>query len=320
MATTRFSFGDVVPLPLPFTNQTAAKRRPAVVVSSTPRSRSSTQLSWHAKNINLKLTMPNQRFRCFGTSLIGIGIDPRKLWSAVRALPLFLRDSFKFYGLRSPADKEAFSFHIVPVLSDRFTQSGVASGHYFHQDLWAARHIFRRAPQRHIDVGSRVDGFIAHLLCFREVEVVDIRSLKTNVSGLRFIKNDMMSQTVTFQGQADSVSCLHALEHFGLGRYGDPIDVDGWRKGFANLAGLVRSGGTLYLSVPVGRGRIEFNAQRIFSTTSIIEEADRNGLQLETFSLIDDDGEFEDNVDPGVAKDLSFGCGCFIFLKPTGTS
>ena len=34
MATARFSFGDVVLVPFPFTDQTGAKKRPAVVVSS----------------------------------------------------------------------------------------------------------------------------------------------------------------------------------------------------------------------------------------------------------------------------------------------
>jgi mRNA interferase MazF len=33
MSTTTFEFGDVVLVPFPFTNQTASKRRPAVVIS-----------------------------------------------------------------------------------------------------------------------------------------------------------------------------------------------------------------------------------------------------------------------------------------------
>jgi hypothetical protein len=259
--------------------------------------------------------MPNQKIRCIGTTLIGIGVDPRKLLNAARALPLFLRDALKFRKLRSSADKRLFSFHMVPVLSDRFAQSGVASGHYFHQDLWAARHIFKRNPPRHIDVGSRIDGFVAHLLCFREVEVIDIRHLQTNVSGLRFLQADMMGSSFAFQGEADSASCLHALEHFGLGRYGDPLDAEGWRKGLANLSKLVRVGGVLYLSVPIGKGRIEFNAQRIFSAASVIDAATELGLSLQSFSLIDDSGEFQENADLALADKQSFGCGCFMFSK-----
>jgi hypothetical protein len=34
-----------------------------------------------------------------------------------------------------------------------------------------------------------------------------------------------------------------ALEHYGLGRYLDPLDPLCWRKGFANLASMIAPGG-----------------------------------------------------------------------------
>ena len=34
---------------------------------------------------------------------------------------------------------------------------------------------------------------------------------------------------------SDSISCLHAIEHFGLGRYGDPVDVLGHVKALDNI-------------------------------------------------------------------------------------
>ena len=37
---------------------------------------------------------------------------------------------------------------------------------YFHQDFVVARKIFERNPRLHIDVGSRVDGFVAHVATF----------------------------------------------------------------------------------------------------------------------------------------------------------
>jgi len=53
------------------------------------------------------------------------------------------------------------------MLTDRFDPGGDASGHYFHQDLIVARRIFERDPRKHVDVGSRIDGFVAHLAVFR---------------------------------------------------------------------------------------------------------------------------------------------------------
>ena len=61
------------------------------------------------------------------------------------------------------------------ILNEKFADSGIASGHYFHQDLLVARKIFQHNPQKHVDIGSRTDGFVAHVATFREIEVFDIR-------------------------------------------------------------------------------------------------------------------------------------------------
>ena len=49
----------------------------------------------------------------------------------------------------------------------------------------------------------------------------------------------------------DSVSCLHALEHFGLGRYGDKIEPKGHKYGIQNFSDIMVKNGILYLSVPI---------------------------------------------------------------------
>jgi len=204
---------------------------------------------------------------------------------------------------------------LFPILADRFEQSGVASGHYFHQDLWAARRIYSKSPNCHVDVGSRVDGFIAHLLTFRDVTVIDVRSLQSKVADLKFVQANMMDTTSVPPIRADSVSSLHAIEHFGLGRYGDPFDWDGWEKGILNLTTLLLPGGHLYLSVPVGRERVEFNAHRVFRPKTIIQTANEVGLALVEFSYIDDAGDFYQAVPPETADACEYGCGCFEFVR-----
>jgi len=79
----------------------------------------------------------------------------------------------------------------------------------------------------------------------------------------------------------DSLSCLHVLEHFGLGRYGDAIDPNGYKTGFANLASLLRPGARFYLSTPTGRERVEFNANWVFDPATILGLAHSSGLRLE---------------------------------------
>ncbi len=196
--------------------------------------------------------------------------------------------------------------------------SGTASGHYFHQDLLVARRIHDRNPQRHVDVGSRVDGFVAHVAAFRPLEVFDIRPQSATVPNIVFRQADLMSDTGLVEC-CDSLSCLHTLEHFGLGRYGDPVDIDGHLEGFRQLASMVRPGGMFYLSVPIGPERIEFNAHRVLGIRTILDLAQPH-FDLVGFSYVDDAGKLHENVELS-NKDISqnldchYGCGIFEFRK-----
>jgi len=66
---------------------------------------------------------------------------------------------------------------LKPIIFDRFAKAGSTSHIYFHQDLLVAQYIFKENPIRHIDIGSRIDGFVAHVASFRKIEVLDLRSL-----------------------------------------------------------------------------------------------------------------------------------------------
>ncbi len=262
--------------------------------------------------------------RRIGTAIIALGFDPRRTWRSLRFLLGYLRDVRKWKQGEKMTGGPRFAFRLVPTLAERYATSGVASGHYFHQDLWAARQIHQRAPTRHLDVGSRIDGFVAHLLSFRTVEVVDIRSLDSKIAGLSFQQADLMAATPPSVRPAESVSCLHALEHFGLGRYGDPVAPDGWQTGLRNLCSLVAEDGLLYLGVPIGRPTVEFNAQRIFDPRYILDEVRRHGLQLLAFAHVDDAGDLHEYpagpLDAHLAQlaHLDFGCGLFLFRKHAG--
>lgn len=229
-------------------------------------------------------------------------------------IPQFLSD-YRALKRQQASSRENFPFgELYPCLDDRRASAGSAKGHYFHQDLLVARRIFAHAPQRHVDIGSRVDGFIAHVAAFREIEILDVRPLQSNIPHVRFRQADLMAPLdPSLQGYSDSVSCLHALEHFGLGRYGDPVDFEGHLKGLANLKALVAPGGKLHLSVPIGPQRIEFNAHRVFSVAHLLAlVAD---MRVDMFSYVDDRGDLHE--DAGLSPDAvaaNFGCryGCGI--------
>ena len=205
-----------------------------------------------------------------------------------------------------------------PILSDYDDAAGTANGHYFHQDLLVAGFIHKANPKRHIDIGSRIDGFVAHVASWREIEVMDIRPLQGGAhSNIKFIQNNLMSDV----GQteiADSISCLHAIEHFGLGRYGDPIDANGHVRGFNNILKMLKKSGLLYISFPIGTANeVHFNAHRIFKADDIFSWAEPGiELELSRFDFVDDAGDLHlDQPVSGALANVSHGCGIYTFKK-----
>ncbi len=240
------------------------------------------------------------------------GFDLVRSYRAVRFLPRFIRDmqAYESHGLtKFPLQKKM----LHPILEDYKAEAGLARGHYFHQDLWAARKIFAARPTRHVDVGSRIDGFVAHLLTFMPVEVIDIRPLQSQVAGLTFIQEDATTLARFADNSLPSLSCLHAVEHFGLGRYGDPIDPTAWEKALRSLCRVLAPGGRLYFSVPVGRERVEFNAHRVFNPQTVLEVC--HDLTLHSLSAVDDQGKFVEMAHPDTLATAEFACGLFEFTK-----
>lgn len=243
-----------------------------------------------------------------------LGFDPLAGAANLRGVPGFMVDLQAFK--RSNTQPALWPMgDLSPCLKDRFEESGAASGHYFHQDLLVARRVHARAPQLHVDMGSRIDGFVAHVASFRRIEVFDIRALTATIPNVTFRQCDITATLpAELVASCDSLSCLHALEHFGLGRYGDPIDPDGHRVALANLARVVRPGGWFYLSVPIGPQRIEFNAHRVFALAHLLELV-APWFELRALSVVDDRGDLHEDVAlDDVRVGDSFGCryGCGI--------
>jgi SAM-dependent methyltransferase len=247
--------------------------------------------------------------------------SPRAIFINLGGMPAYLRD-LKLLKKQQEASKGEFPLgRNMPVLYDKDADAGVMRGDYFHQDLHVAKLIFRANPEKHVDIGSRIDGFVAHVASFREIEIFDIRSFKSTVSNIIFRQADLMQLPPDMLDYCDSISSLHAIEHFGLGRYGDPIDYYGYLKGLNSIKSILRPGGTFYFSVPIGKQRIEFNAHRIFSPDYLwnILKVD---YDLISYSYVDDKGNFHENAELNgklaentFTVDYRWGCGIFELKK-----
>jgi hypothetical protein len=185
--------------------------------------------------------------------------------------------------------------------------------HYFYQDVWAFRRIHAQNPARHIDIGSRII-LVGILSCVVPVEFVDIRPLTAVLPDLTSKAGDVLK--LPYPDQAiSSLSCLHVVEHVGLGRYGDDLDIpDGTRRACAELQRVLAPNGYLYFGLPCGKhNTIEFNAHRVHTVDTILSYFPE--LELVELSGVTDDAQFIENIAKDTLNQQHYGCGLFIFTR-----
>lgn len=134
---------------------------------------------------------------------------------------------------------------------------------YFYQDTWAFRKIAERRPLQHVDTGSTalLVGCIAGIV---PTISIDVRPLQVSIPGL-IARSGNITEMPFPDNSVTSLSALCVIEHIGLGRYGDPVDPEGTRKAAVELARVLAPGGDLYVSAPIGRSYVAFNAHRSFT-------------------------------------------------------
>lgn len=217
------------------------------------------------------------------------------------------RETFLAQG-SLPAD---WALRHFPCLEDA-TRTTAIDAHYVYHTSWAARRLHERPVAEHVDIGSD-HRFTTIASAFQPMRFLDYRPLQVELPGLvcghaNLLQLDMAS------GSVPSLSCMHVVEHIGLGRYGDPINFHGADIAMAELERVLAPGGWLYFVVPVGQPAVEFNAHRIFRAGDIV--AKFSGLDLVEFALVSDDGRFHTSLPPSAADGQRYACGCFLFRKP----
>jgi SAM-dependent methyltransferase len=199
-------------------------------------------------------------------------------------------------------------FH--PQLHDR-TPTTLIDAHYFYVNGWAMRRIVAQWPALHVDIGSQT--IFANLLGgVMPVVFVDYRALVARLSGLQSLGGSLLALPF-IDGSVFSLSCLHVVEHIGLGRYGDSLDPQGTRKAIRELARVLAPGGNFFLATPVGRPRLCFNAHRIHAAETIREMAPE--LELIEFSGVDDQGRYLERINLAALQDNDYACGFFWFRR-----
>lgn len=232
--------------------------------------------------------------------------DPRKLL-VLRLLPRYFKDWRQFQAAYQGTLHLKDSY---PCLAD-WVSATPYDPHYFYQGAWLSRRIAQAGPGLHVDVGSSVLT-IGVLSALVPTVFVDYRPLNARLPGLISVGANIVKLPFA-DASIRSLSCMHVLEHIGLGRYGDPVDPEGAARAMAELARVLAPGGRLYLTTPVGRERVCFNAHRVFCPESIPRMFP--GLTLRTFAWVDDAGVYHAAGETAAAKENEYACGFYEFEK-----
>lgn len=186
--------------------------------------------------------------------------------------------------------------------------------HYEYQQAWAARILAKNMPSKHIDISSKIT-FNSITSAFIPFEFYDFRPAKLYLDNLECKQADLTN--LHFETESvESLSCMHTVEHVGLGRYGDNIDPNGDLIAISELKRVLKRGGDLLFVVPVGKPMLQYNAHRIYSYEMVMEYF--QDLTLMDFSLIPDDAAetgMIKNAKAQMVSQQSYACGCFWFRK-----
>lgn len=235
-----------------------------------------------------------------------------KVIFAVR-FPFIARDYMRFIAKDTKKRFPVPLSSMMPVLFENTPYTRFDT-HYIYHTAWAARKVKEIGEGHHVDISSSL-YFSSIVSAFVPVTFFDYRPAKLNLSNLTSHRANLSS--LHFEDNSiRSLSCMHTVEHVGLGRYGDALDPEGDILAAKELERVVAEGGSLLFVVPVGKARIQFNAHRIYSYKMVVDMFPN--LTLKEFSLIPDDAltaGIITNATQEQSDRQEYGCGCFWFIK-----
>lgn len=233
-----------------------------------------------------------------------------------RAIACFPIDwlRFRIASRGQPRGRRPRLADLKPCLGDR-TATTTFDRHYVYHPAWALRVLAETRPAEHVDLSSLLH-FAAMASAIVPIRFYDYRPAPLDLPGLACGRADLLALPFADRSIA-SLSCMHVIEHVGLGRYGDPIAPEADRSALRELERVLAPEGTLLVVVPVGIERVVFNAHRVYDPATIVAALPE--LTLRSFAVVPDgppEAGLRDDPDFSIARRQRYGCGCFRFERP----
>lgn len=215
-----------------------------------------------------------------------LGIDFYRIFLLPKSIKIYIRNYIFFKKQYNKYSNEKISFELLPRLNDRNQLSGSYDNEYFLTDLFISQYIYANNLNINnlLDVGSRVDGFVSNVASFRKINIIDIRNVPKELKNIKGKRLDMTGDYKSIPRERyDFITSIHAIEHFGLGRYGDPIDFNGHIKAIRNINKLLKINGTFFLGVPYSKeNKIIFDCHRKLTINTWEKALIENGFLIQS--------------------------------------
>jgi hypothetical protein len=226
----------------------------------------------------------------------------------------FEKQLAEFVGTSITSRPEFQRYYRYPCLSDDSSNT-LFDSHYIYHLSWAVKKILDSRPVTHCDVSSSLN-FCTTICHITPTTFIDLRPAAIFINNLHCRQGDLTDDSQWVDNQFPSLSCMHVIEHIGLGRYGDILNVNGDVEAMLNLRRSVKIGGQLLLVVPVGRPSVYFNAHRVYSA-AWVNNFFAKSYRLAEFYLIPDDPNLSPitNCTLSESDKYNYACGCFEFIR-----
>ena len=205
--------------------------------------------------------------RLVNSILCTYGISLKRLLR-IRFIPRVAFDAFRFLYAGGKITA------LWPIYAEDNNNSSSSISDYALLSHQAFSLINQRKPCAHFDVGSSVEKFLLPLSQFQSnLTYIDVRpSPALDNLGLHSLIVDLsLPLQNSLRSSVSSLSCLHVIEHIGLGRYGDRITSSGQITFATNIYDMLSSGGYAYIGMPFGFNQVYFNAHMLMTPYHYID-------------------------------------------------
>jgi hypothetical protein len=187
---------------------------------------------------------------------------PERLYSSYTMGGAVRVESWYFNESYSPDSPKFYAKEEIVRLSERAMRH--ETNYYGKTDEWLYQALDKYSIKglEVAVIGSATPWYEGICLCYgAKCTTIEYNKIVSDHPGITFMTVDEYKRQPK---RFDAALSISSFEHDGLGRYGDPLNPNGDLEAMQSMKQILKSGGLLFLAVPVGKDKLVWNAHRIY--------------------------------------------------------